>query len=457
MLCLLACELTGNSPHTPSVNTLDDDSLLNVFYLYRQSLLGKYDGGNVGFKMGSQYRVSERWWHPLTHVCQRWRNLIFGSASYLRLSLLCTRGTPVVDMLAHSPPLPLVIEYTENFHENFVEDKEGVILALKQRNRVRGVCLYMPITSLPKFIVAIEKEYPILEYLTIWSWNKDDTTFLMFPETFHAPHLHHLALRGLTLPMGSQLLTAATCLVTLCLVMSSPSTYFHPNTLLRWLSFMPQLETLNISLLFRPNSDEERQLTHPPVMTPVTLPNLRHFSCQGDTSIYLDTLVHYITPFPEKLELYFSVNFNQNAFHVPHLVRFMKTAWNLKFESAKFEFSHWKASLVVYPRGEAEMYAITVTVRSYDSDWPVSYVAQVSNSFGQIFSAVERLTLEYKNESYDWSSYELDLEDNGFNRIEWRQLLGSFSHIIQHCIYHVLVKTHLQKLLYYRENPRGPI
>ena len=36
-------------------------------------------------------------------------------------------------------------------------------------------------------------------------------------------------------------------------------------------------------------------------------------------------------------------------------------------------------------------------------------------------------------------------------------ILPQGTHIIQHYIYHVLVKTHLQKLLYYRENPRGPI
>jgi hypothetical protein len=429
LLWLLACELTSNSPHTPSVHILDDDSLLNVFYLYRLSLLDK-DNDDDDFKMERQYWVSERWWHPLTHVCQRWRNLIIGSASYLRLSLLCTKGTPVVDMLAHSPPLPLVIEFTEIFLDISVEDEEGVIFALTQRNRVRSVRLYMPIAYLAKFIVAIEKEYPILECLIIWSWNEDDTTFLMFPETFHAPHLHHLALRGLTLPIGSQLLTAATRLVTLRLIMSSPSTYFHPNTLLQWLSFMPQLETLNISPLFRPNGDGERQLTQPPVMTPVTLPNLRHVLYHGHISTYLDTLVHYITPFPEKLELYFFVDFsNQNTFSVPHLVRFMKTAWNLKFESAKFEFSNWKASVVVYPRGEAEMCALTVTAESYEFDWLVSYVAQVSNSFGQIFSAVERLTLEYVDVSRDWSSNELDLEENGFNRIEWHQLLCSFSNV----------------------------
>ena len=345
-------------------------------------------------------------------------------------------------MLAHSPPLPLVIEYTEDSPNISAEDEEGAIFALKQRNRVRSVCLHITSTSLPKFIVAIEKEYPILEYLTIWSWNENlnDMTILMFPETFHAPHLHHLALGGMTLPIGSRLLTAAVCLVTLRLIMSSQSMYFHPNTLLQWLSFMPQLETLNISLFIRPDSDGERQLTHPPVMTPVTLPNLRHFLYQGYISTYLDTLVHHITPFPKKLELHFSVDFsNENMLSVPRVVLSMKTKWNW-FESAKLKFSNWQASVMVYPRVEVEIYALNVTVESYDIDWLVSYVAQVYNLFGQIFSAVERLTLEYENEPYDWSSNELDLEQSGFNRIEWHQLLGSFSNVKTLCIDNEFVK-----------------
>ena len=101
----------GNSRLTASIHILDDDSLLNIFYLYRPSLLGEHEddlnedsrltGGNEGWDR-------ERWWYELSHVCQRWQRVILGSAFYLDVSLVCTIGTPVADMLAHSPPLPLV-------------------------------------------------------------------------------------------------------------------------------------------------------------------------------------------------------------------------------------------------------------------------------------------------------------------------------------------------------------
>jgi hypothetical protein len=439
---LISLSVNMDSPHiTTSIHILDDDSLLNVFYLYRPALLvGKDDDDENCFKTDRQQWVNERWWHHLTHVCQRWRNLIFGSASYLRLSLLCTTGTPVADMLAHSPPLPLVVEYSEEFPGISEEDEEGVILALKQRNRVLRIYFHVHITTLQKLIVAIEKEYPILEFLIIWSWTDDDTMSVMFPETFHAQHLHHLALHGVTIPIGSQLLTTAVRLVALCLVMSHSSIYVHSNTLLQWLSFMPQLETLNISLFFISDSDEERQLTHSPVMTPVTLPNLHHFLFRSPTSTYLDALVHRITPCPEDLDIYFPNQLNPSTFSVPRLVQFMKTTWNLKFESAIFMLSTRKASVVVYPHGEAKTYGRFVTIRSWDFDWLVSYVAQVFNSLDQVFSAVERLTLELADDSDDWTLQEPDVGQDRFDHIEWRQFLGSFSNVKTLCIDNVFIK-----------------
>src|ERR1700743_560546 len=101
-----------NSPLTASIHVLNDDCLLNIFYLYRPFLLGE-DGDEDGRRLGGELEgwSHGRWWYRLSHVCQRWRNVILGSASYLGLSLVCTNGPPVADILAHSPSLPLDIEY----------------------------------------------------------------------------------------------------------------------------------------------------------------------------------------------------------------------------------------------------------------------------------------------------------------------------------------------------------
>ncbi|KAH9981950.1 hypothetical protein BJV74DRAFT_58499 [Russula compacta] len=124
-----------SSPHIPSIDILDDDSLLNIFVLYRLALLDA-DGFDYLFVLQAEECARGRWWYKLIHVCRRWRYLVFASASRLRLCLVCTHGTPVADMLAHSPPLPLIIDHFHPAREITAEDEEGIILALQHHDRM---------------------------------------------------------------------------------------------------------------------------------------------------------------------------------------------------------------------------------------------------------------------------------------------------------------------------------
>ena len=409
----------ANSPLAVSVHILDDDSLLNVFHLYRPFLLGEDGDEDARFGGGMDGWNRGRWWYKLSHVCQRWRRVILGSASYLGVSLVCTKGTPVADMLAHSPPLPLLIDYRNGNGDIAAEDEEGAILALKHYNRVRRVRLGMAVASLQKLIVAMDDEYPALEYLIIGLPRDDHSSIYQFPETLQAPNLRHLTLDAL--PIGSRLLTTSVGLVTLCLCMDHPSTYFHPNSLLQCLSSMPQLETLFVFFSFPvPNRDIQRQLTHTPITTPITLPNLHYFDFTG-VETYLEALVYRITASRlEKLRIGF---FNQLAFSVSRLLQFVNATVNLTFKSAKFWFSDKNVVVHVYPHEEAEMYALSVGVICWHLDWQVSSVAQIFNSLSPVFSAVEHLTFEL--EVHSQSSAEHDEAD----RTKWRQLLGSFRNV----------------------------
>jgi hypothetical protein len=407
----------GNSPDTASIRILDDDSLLHVFYFYRPFLLGEDQSDDTRIFGGEGEWALGRWWYTLAHVCQRWRNVILGSASYLGLSLVCTKGTPVADMLAHSPPLPLLIDHYFDSHNISAEDEEGIILALKQRDRVRRVRLMMPPTNLQNLFAVMDEEYPILEYLVIWNWMDEDWTSLTPPETLQIPHLRHLTLVGFALPMRSRLLTTATGLVTLCLFMYDPSTYFHPNTLLHWLSSMPQLKVVAILFLFAvPNCDVEMQLTQAPITIPVTLPNLQFFLFQG-VSIYLEALVHRITT--PRLENVYICFFNQLTFSVPRLRQFMSTAENLRFAIAKFVFSKEGVIVEVLPHVNAK-WALQIKIDCLHLDWQVSSAAQISNSLIEMFSAVEHLILEH--EVHSLSSEEHDEVDLS----AWRNLFRSF-------------------------------
>ena len=421
-LCMSACKetwSTGNSPHTTSIHILDNDSLLNVFYLYRPFLLGE-EAHDVQIRFrGGEPWVGERWWHRLAHVCQRWRNLILGSASYLGLCLVCTHGTPVADMLAHSPPLPLVIDY----HEFNItgEDEDAIILALAQRDRVRRIRFKLPVLKLQKLIMAIDGEYPILEYLILGYPSKDKRTVLTLSETLHAPHLRLLGI-ACSIPIRFQLLTTAVGLVTFNLALYHPSTYFQPSVLLQSLSLMPQLEILMIYFHFAvPNRDVERQLMRAPVPTHVTLPNLRIFALKA-VSAYSEAVLSRITA--PRLEI-FEIRYpKQLTFSVPQLLQFMGRTETLRFDRAEFRFHNERVYVRVNPpETNTSMAAFCIVVECWHLDWQVSSVAQISNALSQIFSPVEHLTLSHNVHSQSSE------EHNEVDCSEWRRLLRSFSSV----------------------------
>jgi hypothetical protein len=252
-------------------------------------------------------------------------------------------------MLAHSPPLPLTVDYRS---EGGITsgDEEGIMLALKQRHRVRHLRLNFPVQNLLKFVMAIDEEFPILEYLILYPATKDSTASLVLPETLQAPNLRHLMLEGFTCPVRTRLHPTAVGLVALNLTVYHPSTYFQPNVLLQWISFMPQLECLAVLFAFPvPNRDVERQLTHAPIATHITLPNLRLFWFRGVTA-YLEAVVRRITaPRLESLQIRL---FKQLTFSVPRLPQFMSTTENenLRFDNVKIMFEDKEINVLMLVR-----------------------------------------------------------------------------------------------------------
>ena len=322
-------------------------------------------------------------------------------------------------MLAHSPPLPLVIDYHD--HDITAEDEEAIFLALAQRDRIRRIRIGVPVLKLQKLIMAIDGEYPILEHLVLWDLPEDKITALILPETLQTPHLHHLVI-NCSIPLRSPLLGMAAGLVILSLGLEHPSTYFQPTVLLQWLSFMPQLEMLLIRFRFAvPNCDVERQLMRTPITTHVTLPNLHTFTFQA-VGAYSEAVLSRITV--PRLEKFQIIYHKQLTFSVPQLLQFMERAENLRFDRAQFYF-YSKRVYVGVNSLEIDMPidAFSINVDCWHLDWQVSSVAQIFNALSQIFSAVEHLTLEH--EAHSQSSE----EHNEVDRSEWRKLLRSFSNV----------------------------
>jgi hypothetical protein len=323
-------------------------------------------------------------------------------------------------MLAHSPPLPLVIDHVGDDHDITTEEEEGIILALRHRERVRRIRFQMPVPNLIRLITAIDEEFPILDYLYLAA-PKNDNTSLILPSAFQAPHLRRLVLDNVICPIGSPLLTPTVGLVTLSLLKIHPSAYFPPNVLLQRLSLMPQLETLGIDF-HSPVSNRyvQRQLLGTPITTHVPLPNLRWFGFKG-SSAYLEALLpRMTTPMLEKLQVLF---FSQLTYSIPHLLQFIRTTENLSFTTARITFDEDAVFIRAYPHEGAKMYTFYVEVGSRPVDWQVASAAQIFSALTTVFSAVDHLTIEYERHfiSSEWN-HEAD-------RIQWRELLRSFGNV----------------------------
>ena len=100
-------------------------------------------------------------------------------------------------MLAHSPSFPLVVGHY--YRDTTADDMEQILLTLQHRDRVRRIRLIKAIPIVEKLIVAIDDEFPMLEYLCI---APESNTSLALPRTFQAPRLRHLLWPGPIAPMG---------------------------------------------------------------------------------------------------------------------------------------------------------------------------------------------------------------------------------------------------------------
>jgi len=188
----------GHEAPIPPINTLSDDLLLKIFY-HSQPFLLDEDGADDDDSLEARKWDSERWWYKLAHVCRKWRYLVLASASHMGLSIVCSYRTPVAAILAHSPSLPLIIDYGDEDREVTLEDEQGILLALRKHLQVHRIRLRMPTSSLQRLVAALDGEFPILEYLYIKPLTDDDSG-LSFPETFKAPRLRHFKLRNITYP-----------------------------------------------------------------------------------------------------------------------------------------------------------------------------------------------------------------------------------------------------------------
>ncbi len=387
--------------YTP-INMLDDDVLLSVFDYYRLD-----DKNSWNVRLG---------WCKLSHVCQRWRHLIYESAFHLGMHILCTNGTPIVDTLDHLPPLPLFVDYRYTNVTIRGQDELGIHHALRLRDRVRRIDLHLPPSILHKFLMLMDEHFQILAHLSL-SFTVDKITALTLPKTFLAPNLRRLVLLGIDLPKRLRLLCSTISLVTLVLTNIGASGYFRPRLLVARLQSLLQLEELSVSFSIpipRPSAERELLGNQGP---PVTL-RLKFLTFKG-VSAYLERLFAQIrAPLLERLDI---TLFNQIAFALPHLSHFINTTKGLNLPTAKVFFGRDEVSITTISHSMPWDYGrFDLRVMCNQLDWQIDCAAQVCSALMPALSGVQMLTLVY------YADMPTEWQDGEIDGTTWHELLRSF-------------------------------
>ncbi|KAF8269976.1 hypothetical protein EI94DRAFT_1724025 [Lactarius quietus] len=398
-------ERAYNVPY-PAIHWLNDDILLDIFNCDR---------------LDNEYNWNYQRWRDLSHVCQRWRHLIYKFAFHLRLQLFCTHGTPILDMLDHSPSLPLYVYYGYSGRSMTVRDEMGLYHALQLHDRVLEISLRLPPSMLHKCFALMDKHFPILERLHLSAESTaDDITTFTLPKAFLAPNLRLLELPGVSPPRRLRVLTSTVSLVTLELTDIQTSSYFRPRLLVARLSSLPQLKELSIGFSVPiPRPSTERELLGK-MGTPVTLSNLTTLEFKG-VSAYLERLVAQIrAPLLELLKI---TLFNQIAFALPHLSYLINNTEVFKaIKVTRVYFLRNMVSITPYHDKSRPLEGpFSISVRCKQLDWQIDCAAQICSGIIPGLSRVERLLLSFYEETMpaEWENSEID-------GTTWYELLRSF-------------------------------
>jgi hypothetical protein len=361
------------------MNTLNDDILLGIFSAYR---------------LDDQNRWNDRLgWCKLSHVCQRWRHLVYSSAFHLDVRIQCTYGTPMVDTLDHLPFLPLVVDFSNPTATMSEQDELGLCHALQQYDRLRSIDLTLPASNSHKFLMLMDQPLPILEFIRIVSISDDSEITmprLQIPKTFLAPNLHSFILDRISPPKGLSFLSSTVSLVFLTLNVRT-SHYLFLGQLVARLQSLPQLESLAITFHIPRSGVEREPLDKQGIL--VTLPNLKRLSFNG-VSAYLECLVAQIKA--PRLESSSIILSSQRTFALPHLALFTNITEELKLPTAEVHF--WPDAVYVSMdkhKMPCRKFSLGVTCKQLDQQ--IDCATQICRAIVPVLSHVKTLGLRSVN------------------------------------------------------------
>lgn len=327
------------------------------------------------------------WWRPLTHVCRRWRQIVFSSPRGLHLVIFCDLSTPVRESLNIWPPFFISVHHHDHRYgpdHGPDEGSENTVAALELHDRVSDISIDidgMPVgvSALERLAAAMLEPFPELTYLYL-GYGGDITPVL--PDAFlggFAPSLQNLELFNIAFPALPVLLLSATRLTSLQLWNTPITGYILPEAMATCLAALPSLEILCIEFQSYPDHISSSSLTR------AILPSLTSFHFDG-IGEYAENLVARIdAPILRTL----SIIFFDVVFRIPQLYRFLSCVE--KFQPPNgvvVEFETWKIDFKFIPSDN-----VSLTIGCDDLVEQVSSVAAICRDLSPLLSRVERLDL----------------------------------------------------------------
>jgi hypothetical protein len=382
-----------------TIDILPDDVLLDIFDFH-------------------VYENVEEAWMELVQVCQRWRNVVFGSPHRLNLQLVCTDSTRVREMFSIWPPLTIIIRcwYFSN------SSMDNIVAALGQNDRVREIKLgRVPSRQLEEVLTAIRVPFPALTHLELWSEGDRPP---VVPDPFlggYAPRLQRLSLGCISFPFPvlRNLLLSTTHLVRLFLWNIPQSVYISPEAMVTCVSTLTSLRLFSLEFESPPpRRVQASRRSSPPTRT--LLPALTQLSFQG-VSEYLEDLVARI----DAPLLYLRITFfHELIFNTPQLAQFISCTPTLEVrDGVHVSFSNLGASVALLsPPWTHPEEGLILRTSCRDPGWQLLSLVQLCRSslpLRVIFSLEQLYIRENRQLPLHW-------QDN-IERSHWLELLHPFT------------------------------
>ncbi|KAI0263915.1 hypothetical protein BC834DRAFT_281468 [Gloeopeniophorella convolvens] len=392
-------------PTYPAPFAMPIDILLEIFDAWRM--------------LHGARQPSHRDWYNLTQVCQLWRAIIYSMPSRFHLRLYCSPGTRVEDLLPHSPPWPIVVDYSDSGRWKLDRREENrIIYALQYQNRILQLSLKLRPSLLFGVVATMsgaEMLYPALEHMTLQSYPPTPATLPVSFLEDGAPQLRSLSFTGIAIPTLPSFLLSAKHLTHIYLYKITGEMYFSPDQLVVHLAGLSQLQWLSLSFSSAPPRARSTW-PRPHDAQPILFPKLTGLCFEGVNTYLQNLLLRVSAPTLNSLDI---MLFNQLSFNAEYLAPFLHKTQRA---SLRFADNHASISVTSIAPDRSTGSRLLLVIPCLKPDWQLSSISQICTTLTSTLYTVEHLSLHFPTDPRNASEVTLYEPDPAL----WNSVVRTF-------------------------------